>query len=154
MSSALVVLCVSCLLPRIEQFRFVVGDGGPEMIRKAFEVSADGTFVWREDNPMYPKPKNEVAAEIRSAVSAHALSPFSSLETRSASDLLSPEFKARQVMWNMIRNKYDGEQQIRARGGLELPSLPHMKGSWNAYKNGQPVDACDMLEHHYRLILR
>lgn len=139
------VLCAhgACLSPQIEQIRFVCEEG-PGMIRKAFEVSADGSFVWREDNPMYPVTVDETRAEMRSAALAQSVS-------LSSAPSPSLEFQARYLMWNMIRDKYDGEQRLRARAGLELPSRPHMK-KWNAYKKGKPVNARDMLEHHYRLI--
>ena len=136
-----------CLLPHIEQYRLAC-DEVPEMIRKSFEVSADGSFAWSADNPMYKLTSKQVRAEVRSAALAGSSSPFAS---RSPDELLSPEFKARRLMWNMISDKYDSEQQLRARAGLELPRLSHMKG-WNAYKKGKPVDARDMLRHHYRLI--
>ena len=62
------------------------------------------------------------------------------------------ELKARYTMWKMIRGKWhDSKRPLSARSGLDLPSNQHMKGSWNAHKNGQLVDARDMLEHHYRL---
>ena len=136
-----------CLLPHIEQFRLACDDV-PQMIRNSFEVSADGSFAWSADNPMYKMTVKQYRDEVRSAALAGSSSP---IPLRSPGELLSPEFKARNLMWDMISMKYDSEQQLRARAGLELPRLKHMKG-WNAYKKGQSVDARDMLGHHYRLI--
>ena len=116
-------------MSHVEQINYCC-DKGPAEIREAFQVTTDGTFAWRDNNPMYLTSIADLMhAEAKLLKLAHAM-PGAVLP-----DAKLFELKARYTMWKMIRSKWhDSKRPFSARSGLDLPNNQHMKGSWNAQK--------------------
>ena len=93
---------------------------------------------------MYPLTRSQIRSGVKAAAVASSLPALSTAATD------DPNFQVMGAMWMLLRGEGNVDD-YKTRKGLQLPSLEHVKGSWNYHKKGEPVDARDMLEHHYRL---